>query len=1014
MLFSGMGLVPTAPGFFTKFISTIKVTNKITQIFLLNYFFWAMTVQSGGGFLADTLVKTQGGYTSIESLSVGDLVLTPSNSEAGVCEQLVSSVQTKSATEAVLLQLGTEELWVASDQPFYVASEWRFVLAKDLTIGCVLGADSTGIVSVDNKSLVPGAFLFYSIALEKVPHFFISRRDILVHNNQAVFQAGDAVVFEMRQVLMSGGAVAAEAIVTVNAVSVGGVVAIIGFAAVVYYYREPIGQFSSSVVQQISDYFVSPNKGVEGPPPNYMFSNMVSIAGFYGTAICPEQQNHSSAEKSLPSSGLPPFGQHNTHYTNIVSVTPPTSKYDWRGDYDVRTKTLSVGFGSKDMFQSHHNPFVAEAEARNESEFAYLQALGRYEADVTNCALWTGKPIPMGENHVRMHRQTEQQPGGFFYDFDFTKQKFTFYKIKPEDGNQISLEKMPDQEVSRIIASGGPRLSIFPEVVNEPNHTFLLGAGGSWHSVYHNDGKFGTRYRVLFRGDSFVKDGLLWTLIGNAADPLRLSDDEGNYRGYAGRSFSGNGYHIVCSQPAPNPLGPYIQKQCEVKVDENGNFWKRFVFVNARGRAAVSNWGVFDANEILIAEFDKYGNQLSLGQTEAFLTEVRLHDTRLICSRDGDGLPPGGSPPGDGGGPPDPKKPSFWQKIRELLETSYTGMIETTEKLKDRVTWAADRVGVTGAVRSVVTKIVQYCSLVLEKIEALRKKHGTAKFVFGSVASLIGVYKSPGVVDEVVKEIKPMCLGLGAKLDDFIQTTKKQFALFNDRKALEEQNAALLQQLIAKDQQLVEDRSVFNQQLAARDQQLVEDRSLFNQQLSAKDQQLAAKDQQLNEDRVLLKELNDTFQKELVQCRQDCEKEKFKLAAILISSEKAHRAAMKNAEQQLEQAVIHRDQLLLKASRKRGAVLCQEALKAADGIICEKQHCLREISEKRQLLCLDIANRKIAIEARYNDRANTQQAFFLEAQSHLYGARALLDEKNEELAVFAEFVKEVGDFCPGV
>jgi hypothetical protein len=146
MFFGRMGVTSTASGFFTNFVFKFNITIIVLKIFLLNVCFFTTALQSGDGFMAGTLVRTPGDYVPIENLKLGDLVLTPGSTAGSFFEQTVSFVQTKSAKEGVLLRLGKEELWVALNQPFYVASEWRFVLAKDLKAGFILGAQGKEIL----------------------------------------------------------------------------------------------------------------------------------------------------------------------------------------------------------------------------------------------------------------------------------------------------------------------------------------------------------------------------------------------------------------------------------------------------------------------------------------------------------------------------------------------------------------------------------------------------------------------------------------------------------------------------------------------------------------------------------------------------------------------------------------------------------------------------------------------------------------------------------------------------
>jgi hypothetical protein len=144
------------------------------------------------GFLAGTLVKVPGGYKAIETLNVGDDVCCRN---AAGDEEVRSITTTRAQHPEVYIALKIEDQELVTEKgQLFMSSEQAKVPAGNLT-------PSTPLVSVDAKKtmhlaqapttpMLEKTPLLYNIMVKEHHTFFVTKKDICVHNNAASIAFG--------------------------------------------------------------------------------------------------------------------------------------------------------------------------------------------------------------------------------------------------------------------------------------------------------------------------------------------------------------------------------------------------------------------------------------------------------------------------------------------------------------------------------------------------------------------------------------------------------------------------------------------------------------------------------------------------------------------------------------------------------------------------------------------------------------------------------------------------------
>jgi hypothetical protein len=135
-----------------------------------------------GGLVEGTLIKVADGYRKVETLSVGDRVLTCG--VQGKCtEEVILAIRTKQATLLTQVTIEDEELIVDPTHKFYVSSSAHCMASKDLRPGQkVLNARNNSVVGAVHTFQTERAVNLVDFSVARNHNFYVSERDVLVHN----------------------------------------------------------------------------------------------------------------------------------------------------------------------------------------------------------------------------------------------------------------------------------------------------------------------------------------------------------------------------------------------------------------------------------------------------------------------------------------------------------------------------------------------------------------------------------------------------------------------------------------------------------------------------------------------------------------------------------------------------------------------------------------------------------------------------------------------------------------
>ena len=136
--------------------------------------------QSMSCFAAGTLVWTKSGQRPIESLEIGDLVLSQEVESGELCFQPIIGRTLRPPSEMLKLTYAGEALRTTLGHPLWVAGEgWQ--MAKEIDEGNVLHTVG-GPISVD--SIAPdGEEAAYNLVVANTSNYFVGQKGVLVHDN---------------------------------------------------------------------------------------------------------------------------------------------------------------------------------------------------------------------------------------------------------------------------------------------------------------------------------------------------------------------------------------------------------------------------------------------------------------------------------------------------------------------------------------------------------------------------------------------------------------------------------------------------------------------------------------------------------------------------------------------------------------------------------------------------------------------------------------------------------------
>jgi hypothetical protein len=139
-------------------------------------------VRKGSCFFAGTLVRTETGLATIESLQPGDRVLSQDQDTGELAYRVVLRKTLRSPAPMVRLTSGGETLLTTLGHPFWVSGQgWK--MAKQLAEGELLHTLS-GSVPIEVAAPLEGKFQAHNLVVDDFSTYFVGQAGLLVHDNE--------------------------------------------------------------------------------------------------------------------------------------------------------------------------------------------------------------------------------------------------------------------------------------------------------------------------------------------------------------------------------------------------------------------------------------------------------------------------------------------------------------------------------------------------------------------------------------------------------------------------------------------------------------------------------------------------------------------------------------------------------------------------------------------------------------------------------------------------------------
>jgi RHS repeat-associated protein len=134
-------------------------------------------------FIAGTDILTPEGMKDIETIKIGDLVVSDDPNTPGEIEtRRVVETYVRQVTTLIDLYIDGQVITTTEEHPFWVP-ELGWVKAKDLQEGTLVQTNHETFLDIDKIERREGDFTVYNFQVEEFHSYFVSDLGILVHNN---------------------------------------------------------------------------------------------------------------------------------------------------------------------------------------------------------------------------------------------------------------------------------------------------------------------------------------------------------------------------------------------------------------------------------------------------------------------------------------------------------------------------------------------------------------------------------------------------------------------------------------------------------------------------------------------------------------------------------------------------------------------------------------------------------------------------------------------------------------
>ncbi len=142
----------------------------------------ASTFSAADGFIAGTLVQTKEGFVPIESIQVGDLVMS-CDLNGGACnEQKVSELFQTKANSYLEIDLGDSTIGVSEKHHFFSTAESKWMAAQDFGRSMQMMKFNFEDVEWKEMRSIAKEVTLFNLTVEATHNYVVSVKQILVHN----------------------------------------------------------------------------------------------------------------------------------------------------------------------------------------------------------------------------------------------------------------------------------------------------------------------------------------------------------------------------------------------------------------------------------------------------------------------------------------------------------------------------------------------------------------------------------------------------------------------------------------------------------------------------------------------------------------------------------------------------------------------------------------------------------------------------------------------------------------
>lgn len=160
--------------------------NRLRSLILLSLLI--INPMLGEGFIAGTLVRTPHNHTPIEQLKENDLVSTYDFKNNVLVNKEITKITKNKVNKIIQLIIKGQVIEVAADHKFFCPmaetslfkNQWT--KAENLKPNQFILSNAKELIKIDNILEIKKEDYVYCISIKNNPNFFVSEKDILVHN----------------------------------------------------------------------------------------------------------------------------------------------------------------------------------------------------------------------------------------------------------------------------------------------------------------------------------------------------------------------------------------------------------------------------------------------------------------------------------------------------------------------------------------------------------------------------------------------------------------------------------------------------------------------------------------------------------------------------------------------------------------------------------------------------------------------------------------------------------------